>query len=177
AGDDDASALPRRPRPKINDIVGGLHQLQIVFDDDERVPDIEEGFETIDEANDVGEVEAGGWFVEDEECAAVAFGGEVGGGLEALRFAAGEGRRRLAEAEVVEADVDQALELRLQFAVAAEECEGFTGGHVEDFGDVEAAIFDFENLAAIAAAVALAAAHIDVGHELHVDGDKAAAFA
>ena len=148
-----------------------------MFDDDQRVAHVEERFEAIDELYDVGEMEAGGRFVEDEERAAVAFGGEVGGELEALRFAAGERGRGLADAEVVEADVDQALELRLQLAVAAEESEGFAGGHVENFGDVEAAVFDFENLAAIAAAVALAAAHVDVGHELHVDGDVAATFA
>ena len=111
AGDDDAAAVARRAGAEVDDTVGGFHQLQVVFDDDQRVADVEEGFEAIDQLYDVGEVEAGGRFVEDEERAAVAFGGEVGGELEALRFAAGERGRGLAEAEVVEADVDQEFQL------------------------------------------------------------------
>ncbi len=45
-----------------------------MLDDDERMADGEEGLEAIQEGDDVGEVEAGGGFVEDEE------GAVLGGG-------------------------------------------------------------------------------------------------
>src|SRR5882724_9654056 len=118
----------------------------------------QQSFEAIDQLYDVGEVEAGGGLVEDEERAAVAFGGEVGGELEALRLAAGERGRGLADAEVVEANVDEEFESRLELALAAEEGEGFACRHVVDLGDVEAAVFDFEDFAAVTAAAALGAA-------------------
>ncbi len=52
-------------------------------------------------------MEAGGGLVEDEERVGLALVPEVRRQLDALRFAAGEGRERLAQAEVVEANVGQ----------------------------------------------------------------------
>ena len=53
--------------------------------------------------------------------------------------------------------------------MAAKKSERFADGHVEDVGDVPAAIFHVEDLAAIATAVTLGAFHVNVGQELHVD--------
>jgi hypothetical protein len=143
--------------------------MQIVFDDDDRMADFDEGVDAVDEFYDVGRVEAGGGFIEEEEGAAGAFDGELFGEFEALGFAAAEGVRGLAEAEVVEADVEQAFEAGLEFLLAAEETERFERGEVEDFGDVAAAVFHVEHFASIAATGALGATHEDVGHELHID--------
>lgn len=148
-----------------------------MFDDDDRVADFDQGVEAVDEFYDVGEVEAGGWFVEEEERAAVSPDGELLGEFQALGFAAGESVCGLAEAEVVEADVEQAFEAGLEFLLAAEETEGFERGEVEDFGNVAAAVLHVEHFAAIAAAAALGAAHEDVGHELHVHLQVARALA
>ena len=93
--------------------------------------------------------------------------------LEPLRLAAGKRRRRLAEPQVVEPDVDQMLEPGLDLLVPAEERERLAGRHVEHFGDVDAAILHVEHRPAIPLAAALAAPHVDVGHELHVDRDVA----
>ena len=49
---------------------------------------------------DVGEVQAGGGFVEDIECSAGVAFGEFEGEFDALGFAAGEGGGGLAEADV-----------------------------------------------------------------------------
>ena len=49
---------------------------------------------------DVGEVQAGGGFVENVECSAGVAFGEFEGKLDALGFAAGEGGGGLAEADI-----------------------------------------------------------------------------
>src|SRR5207253_9198442 len=57
----------------------------------------------------------------------------------------------------------------LYLVLAAEEAECFAGGHPEHVGDALAAILHGEDFLAIPRAAALAAPHIDVGHELHID--------
>ena len=76
-------------RAQVQDVVRGLDDLQGVFDDDHRVARIHQAVEDQEELLDVGQVEAGGGFVQDvERAAGVAFG-EFQGELDALRFAAG----------------------------------------------------------------------------------------
>ncbi len=101
----------------------------------------------------------------------------MGGELEALRLASGERVGGLAELEIVEADVDELLEADLDFGLAAEEAERFAGGHGEHIGNAFAAVFGGEDFFAVAGAAALAALLINVGHELHVDLQRAFALA
>ena len=71
------------------------------------LPPANEPVDDAEQAVDVGRVEAGGRFVHDVD---VAGAGQLGGELEALRFAAREGGQRLAEAQIADAHVDQELQ-------------------------------------------------------------------
>ena len=106
-----------------------------------------------------------------------AGGGEVGGELDALGLAAGEGGGGLAEADVAEADLVEDVELVDDLGVAGEVDERLLDGHVEDVVDVLVAVFDLEDRGFVTGAVALFAGELDVGEELHFDGDGAVAFA
>ena len=101
----------------------------------------------------------------------------VAGQFQPLGFAAGKRVGRLAQPHVVEPHVDQPLQPGLHLRLAAEERERLADGHFQHVGDVPAAIGHVENLVAVAAAVALAALHVDVGQKLHVDLDVAVALA
>ena len=57
-----------------------------------------------------------------------------------------------------------------------EERQRLIDGQVEDVGDRLAAVLDVERLAIVAAALALLARHVDVGQEVHLDGDDAVAL-
>jgi hypothetical protein len=92
---------------EVDDPVGVGHHCLVVFDDDDRFAGVDEAVEERQELFDVGEVQAGCRFVEDVGAAVAA---HVGGELEALAFAAGQGGQGLAEAEVAEADVGEALQ-------------------------------------------------------------------
>ena len=50
---------------EVNDPVGGFDDVEVVFDDDDGVAGVGEALEDLDELAGVGEVEAGGGFVED----------------------------------------------------------------------------------------------------------------
>ncbi len=154
---------------EVDDPIGSADDVEVVFDDDEAVAAREELFEGLVQRRDVVEVEAGGWFVEEEECAAACCLREVAGEFEALGFAAGECRDWLAEFDVAEADGAERFDDTQDFFFAGEEFTGFVDGDVEDVGDRFAGDFDFENHVAIAAAVAVGAAEVDVAEELHFD--------
>src|SRR5580658_10270035 len=97
--------------------------------------------------------------------------------LHALSFAAGECSGGLAEADVAEADLVEDGEFIDDLWVACEEVDRFAHGHVEDVVDVLAFVFDLEDGGLVARAVALLAGELDVGEKLHLDGDRAVAFA
>ena len=125
-----------------NEFLQGLHQLEYVV-----------------------EVQAGRGFVKDKERVfALSFEGisEVLGELETLGFAAGQGRNRLAELEIIQADFNERLKITHDFLVLFEELNRFSDRHVEHFGDV--GLFavtrqlDLEDLIAVAGAFAFRAA-------------------
>src|SRR5690349_7332341 len=101
---DDLSAMLAALGTQIDEPVGGFDDVQIVFDDQQRVargPEFKEDFE---EFCDIVEMQAGGGFVENVESATGGFAREFAGKFDALSFAAGERCGALAEADVAEAD-------------------------------------------------------------------------
>ena len=119
---------------------------------------------------DVGEVEAGRRLVEDEERVRLAVAAEVRGELHALRLAAGERRERLAEAQVVEADVGQRLQAVARPRRRRRRPRRASATVRSSTSRIDAApAADLEDLGLEARAVALGARHVDVGEELHLD--------
>ena len=51
---DDPAPFVGGAGPQIDDVIGSLHQLQIVLDDDQRMADGQQGVETIEQLHDVG---------------------------------------------------------------------------------------------------------------------------
>ena len=102
---------------------------------------------------------------------------ELGRELDALRLAARERRRRLAELDVVEADVVQRLQPPAQLGLLAEELERLLDRHRQHVGDRRALVADVERLAVVALALADLARHVHVGQEVHLDADHPVARA
>src|SRR5262249_34365657 len=102
---------------------------------------------------------------------------ELLGQLHPLRLAAGKRRRRLAELDVSEADVLQRSQLVGDAGKVLEQRQRLVDREIEDVGDRFAAILDLERLAVVAPALALLARDVDVGQEMHLDGDDAVALA
>ena len=88
---------------QVDDPVGGGDDIKVVLDDDHRVAARDEPVDDAEQPVDVGRVEAGRRLVHDVD---VSGPRQLGGQLEALRFAAREGRQRLAEAQIADAHVD-----------------------------------------------------------------------
>ena len=92
---------------------------------------------------DVVEMQTGGRFVEQEQRASCAHRiapgmrrrGKEAGQLQPLRFAAGERWHRLAEVQVIEADVGQRLQHARDVRCIVEERQRIGDRHVEHVGD------------------------------------------
>lgn len=172
---------------EIEDPIGGFDDVEVMLDDEEGVTGIDEFLEDGEEVLDVGEMETGGGFVEDEELS--GFGrcggrGEELAEFEALGLAAGEGVEWLAELEVAETDLDEGREefdnLLMALGVGGRQAGGFCvkvdgidDGEMEDVVDGFSEIVEIQGGGFVTLAVAIGAGDVEVGEELHLDFFKA----
>ena len=90
AGDDDLAAVLARARADVDDPVGGADGVLVVLDDDQRVAEVAQPHQGLDEPAVVALVQADARLVEDVEHADQA-GADLRREPDALRLAAGEG--------------------------------------------------------------------------------------
>ncbi len=183
-------------RAEVDQPVGRADHVEVVLDHDQRMAGREQLAERLHQLRDVVEVQPGGRLVEHEQLRArdarffrrdpAPVGrrrrfGEEAGELQALCFPARQRRHRLAELHVLEADVDDRLQHAQHLGVGREERGCLADGEIEHVGDVQRAAValdaHFENLGAVAAAVAIRATQVDVAQELHFDVFEARAAA
>ena len=165
-------------RTEVDDPVGGLDHVEVVLDHDDRVAVVAQPVQHGEQQLDVVEVQAGRRLVEDVERAAGVALRQLERELHALRLAAGQRRRRLAERDVAEARRRAAsASLRATAGTGSKNAIRLLDRHREHFVDVLALVADLERLAVVALAVADVARHVDVGQEVHLDLDEAVALA
>src|SRR5690606_31335372 len=138
--EDDLASVVASAGTEVDDPVGVGHHGLVVFDDDDRLARVDEPVEHAEEVLDVGEVETGGRLVEYVDPAVLR---HVDGQFETLALTAREGRQRLAQLQVAEADVGQPQEDlvggRHLGLTGGEELDRLLDRHLEDVGDVAAA--------------------------------------
>ena len=115
AGVHHGAAVHAGARTDVDDPVGGADRVFVVLDDDERVAEVAEGDERVDEAPVVALVQPDARLVEHVEHA-----GEARTDLrresDALRLSAGEGPGSPREVEVAESHADEEVEPQLDLA-------------------------------------------------------------
>jgi hypothetical protein len=89
---------------EVDDPVGGLDDFEIVLDHHHGVALLDQLVQHLEQLRDVVEVQAGGRLVEDVERAPGGAARQLLGQLDALRLAARQRRRLLADLDVAEAD-------------------------------------------------------------------------
>src|SRR5580700_4080764 len=111
AGGDDVAAAGAAVGAEVDDVVGGLDDVEVVLDDDDGVAAVDEPAQHAEEFADVFEVQPGGGLVQHVDGPAGGAALQFGGQLDALRLAAGQGRGGLAQADIAQADVGEGLEV------------------------------------------------------------------
>ena len=148
-----------------------------MLDDEHRVAGIDEIVQHLQEQLDIGEVQAGRWFIEQVQRAAGRFFDKLSREFDALCFAAGERGRGLADLDVIEADVVQRFELLIDLRDVFEMAERFLHVHFEHLRDALFAIHHLQRFAIEAMAAAHRAGDPDVGQEVHFEPIRAVAVA
>jgi len=172
----DSAAFLSSSRPEIDDPVRRLDHIEIVFEDDDRVPLSCQAMQDPDQPLDVLEVKARGGLIEYVEGVAPAVSRQLLCELEPLGLAAAQRRRALAKPEVAKSGIEQHLKLSREPALFGEERSGFPDLHLENLGDRVTAPSNVQNFPSIALASAFAAADPEIRQELHVDPDRAQAL-
>ena len=183
---------------QVDQPVGGAHDVEVVLDHHQRMPGVQQLAEGAHQLGDVVEVQASGGLIEQEQ-RALARGrltagsgvlrgiGQEAGELEALRLAARQRGHGLAELDVIQPHIDDGLQRADHLAVVREQLRRLGHGEVQHVGHVHVARaqlahgvaldLHFQDLGAVALAVAIRAAQVDVGEELHLDVLEARAAA
>jgi hypothetical protein len=140
--------------PHVDQPIGGFDDVEVVLDHHDGVARIAQLVQHLQQQRDVGKVQAGGRLVEDvERAAGVAFA-QFECQLHALRLAARQRRRGLAELDVGEAHVEQRVQLARDHRHGFEKFGGGLNRQVQDLRDVFALVLDFERFAVVAQAFA-----------------------
>ena len=140
-----------------------------MLDDEHGIARVDKALQNLKELFHIVRVETRGRLVEDIDGAPRGALRKLGRELDALGFAAGERRRRLAEADIAEADLAERAELRFELREVAEEFERLLHGHFQHVRDALALVVDLERFAVVALALANLAGHVDIGQEVHLD--------
>ena len=108
------AALSASPGADVDEVVGGEHHVAVVFHDDDRVSEVAQLLERVDESLVVALVQADGGFVEDVEHID-ELRADLRGEANALALAAAERGRLAVERQIVESHAEQELHARAQF--------------------------------------------------------------
>ena len=127
---DDVTAQAARAGAEVHNIVGVADGFFVVLDDEDRIAQVAQLFEGLDQAVVVALVEADGGLIEHVKHAAQARA-DLRGQADALAFAAGERGGIAVERKIVQADGAEELEPFDDFAADALGDEGFARREVE----------------------------------------------
>ena len=97
AGDHDFADADAAFRSQVDDPVGGLDDVEVVFDDDDGVAMIAQPVQHRQQLRDIVEMQAGGGFIQYIECLAGVAPGKFARQLDALCFTAGQCGRILSQ--------------------------------------------------------------------------------
>lgn len=169
------------PRPsvrsEIDDVVSDLDDVEMMFDDDDRISGIYQAMQQIDKQRHIREVKAGGRLVEHEQRSPRDSARELTSELDALGLTARERARGLAERHIAEAHFAERGKLRAQLRDRRKQLGGLVDAHLEHICNAVAAILYFERLWVVAAAIAAVAAHELGRQKLHIHAHYAIAAA
>ena len=171
-----ATTMNARIRAQVDNPVGTLDHVQVMFDNHDTVAETAQTIQTIHELADVFKVQARRRFVKQVKRLSRTRTAQLRSNFNALRLSPAERCRRLAQSEVAEAHFQQQVQ-RLCHRDVLEEFRRIGDAHVENFGDVLALEINFTRRIVKALAAAHFASHLHAGQNVHVDDFHASAFA
>ena len=169
--------MDARPGAHVDDPVDVLDDVQVVFDDDDRVAQVRQPVHDRKQFGDVVEVQPGRRFVQQVQRPAGVGSGQLRGQFDPLGLAAGQRRGGLTQGDVIQPDVAQRLQHAGDLLVPGEQFQRFADRHCQYVGDRLAVVLHLQRRRAVLTSAAILARHPDVGQEVHFDLQLSAALA
>ena len=156
-------------RSDVDDGIRVGDDVEIVLDDEYRVPLLYETIEDIEELLHIREVESCRWLIEDIECLTCRSLGEVERELDTLRLSTRERRCGLSESDIPETDIDEDIEHSLDPWEADEEGTRILDRHIEYFGDIFSLELYLKGLVVVSGPTTRFTLDINIREEMHLD--------
>ena len=171
------SAAVSALRPKINQPVRSLDDVQVVFNHQHRVALIHQTSQHDEQTTNVFKVQPGGRLIQEINGVACAAPRQLAGQLYALGFATRQCWRRLPEPYIAQPHIHECLQMACDARLVGKKLNSFANGHVQHFGHVLAFEANLQCVAVVARTLAHFARHIHIGQKLHLDANRAIARA
>ena len=158
-------------------VIGIGDDVEIVFDDEDGIPFLDETVEDQEEFLDVREMESGGRFVEDVNGFGSRSFGEIECELDSLCLSARKSRSGLPELYVPEPDIVQNFEYPFDARKCREKFECFLDGHMENFSDGFSFEPNLQSFRIVPASSTGFTFYVDIREEVHLDLLDSGSFA
>ena len=145
-GDDPAAPYPALGAD-VDDMVGDLDDVEVMFDDDDRIAAVDKLVQHLQKQPDVLEMEPRGGLVEDVERAARIAFGEFRSQFDALAFTSGQRGTGLSERQVSQSDFLDGSQFLVDIRNVFEKFHGGVDRHVQYLVDVPAFVAYLQRLA------------------------------
>src|SRR5699024_9987228 len=170
AGTNNLSAGKAAFRTNVNNMVSAFNDIQVVFDDDDRMAAVDQLFDRIQQLGDILEMQSGSGLIEETEGMVTGRLAQEFGQLYPLCLSAGKGRGTLAQLQIAGAHIFECLQLGSDPFLIDEKVDGLGDRHLQHIMDIFAAIFDLQHILAITFTATLLARELNISHKLHFNG-------
>jgi hypothetical protein len=164
-------------RPKVNDPITGLHDIEVMFNDDHGVAFVSKLVQDIDEFGDIAKRETSRWFIENVNRVFVGHASPFTGQFHSLCFASREGSRWLAKANITETNGVERLQGTVNFSMVFEEFNRFSHWHFENIMNGTTSPLHLQTFSRVPLAVANIARDPNIGKEIHFQFDRTSSTA
>ena len=168
AGRHDGATAVAALRTKVNHIVGGFDDVEVMLDNKHGVPRVHQTLQYLKQLTNIIEVEAGSGLIENIEGFACLATLKLACQLHTLSLTTRKRSGGLAQANIAQAHIVQSVELARQPRDLREETASLVNCHVQNVVHVLASVRHFQRFAIVPFALAHLAVDVNIGQEMHL---------
>ena len=171
------TAVDTRIRAQIDNPVGALDHIQVVFDNHDAIAEATQAIQAVHKLADIFKVQARRRFVKQVKRLTCTRAAQFRGNLDTLRLSPAQRCRRLSQSQVTEPHFHQQVQRLRNLRDILEKFCRIGDAQVENFRNVLALIIDFARSIIKALAAAHIASHLHTRQNMHVHDFHTRAFA
>ncbi len=135
---------------EVDNVVGCFNNIHVVFNDNNRISQIDQTVEYFQQDPDIFKMQAGSWFIEDIHRFSGAFSGEFRSEFHPLCLSARQRGGGLSEGKISESDIFKCFDFLQNGRMMLKKVDGIFNGHIEHIGNGFAFVSDFEGFSVVA---------------------------